>query len=390
MKSLIYLIILIGCIFYGYKIAKKKIYLWLPSYLLWAFNKSWFKEDINGPVHIMFLVADHYEPGPNNEIVKQWVEKYPEIAKKHRDADGRPPRHTWFYPSERAEERFEQLQMLKKLTESGFGEIELHLHHQNDTEESLRQKFRDAKRVYNKVGALITVDEKITFGFVHGDWALDNSIKINNENLCGVNNEITILKEEGCYADFTFPALNTDAQPKKINSIYYAVDDPHTPKSYDTGIEVEADRPPKGDLMIVQGPLSINLRDWISVFYPRIENGEVEGSNPVYVSRVDQWVKTGIHVKGKPDWIFIKIHTHGAISDSMNIFLGNAIDKIYSYLEAKYNDGVNYRLHYVTAREAYNIIKAAEAGLLGNPNHYRDYIIKPYKNTVQQSKRTND
>ena len=174
----------------------KKIYLWLPSYLLWAFNKSWFKEDINGPVHIMFLVADHYEPGPNNEIVKQWVEKYPEIAKKLRDADGRPPRHTWFYPSERAEERFEQLQMLKKLTESGFGEIELHLHHQNDTEESLRQKFRDAKRVYNKVGALITVDEKITFGFVHGDWALDNSIKINNENLCGVNNEITILKKK--------------------------------------------------------------------------------------------------------------------------------------------------------------------------------------------------
>ena len=34
-----------------------------------------------GLVHIMFLVADHYEPGPNNEIVKQWVEKYPEIAK---------------------------------------------------------------------------------------------------------------------------------------------------------------------------------------------------------------------------------------------------------------------------------------------------------------------
>lgn len=338
----------------------------------------------------MFLVADHFEPGPNNEIVKQWVEKYPEIAKKHRDADGRPPRHTWFYPSERVEGRFEQLQMLSELTLSGFGEIELHLHHQNDTEETLRQKFRDAKRVYNKVGALITTDEKITFGFVHGDWALDNSIIINNENLCGVNNEITILKEEGCYADFTFPAINTDAQPKKINSIYYALDDPNSAKSHNTGIDVKVLKPPAGDLMIIQGPLSINFRDWISVFYPRIENGGVEGSNPVYVSRVDQWVKTGIHVKGKPDWIFIKIHTHGAIPGSMDIFLGDAIDQVYSYLETKYNDGTNYCLHYVTAREAYNIIKAAEAGLSGNPNQYRDYIIKPYKNSAQQSKRTND
>lgn len=29
-------------------------------------------------------------------------------------------------------------------------------------------------------------------------------------------------------------------------------------------------------------------------------------------------------------------------------------------------------------RETYNSIKAAEAGLKGNPNEYRDYIIKPY------------
>lgn len=390
MKILICLILVVPCILYVYKIINKKIYIWLPSYLLWTFNKKLFKKNLKRPVHIMFLVADHYEPGPNNEIVKQWVEKYPEITKKHHDADGIPPQHTWFYPSERAEERFEQLQMLSELTFAGFGEIELHLHHQNDTEETLRQKFRDAKRVYNKVGALITVDEKITFGFVHGDWALDNSIIINKENLCGVNNEITILKEEGCYADFTFPAINTDAQPQKINSIYYALDDPNSPKSHNTGIDVKVLKPPYGDLMIIQGPLSINFRDWISVLYPRIENGGVEGSNPVYVSRVDQWVKTGIHVKGKPDWIFIKIHTHGAIPGSMDIFLGDAIDQVYSYLETKYNDGTNYCLHYVTAREAYNIIKAAEAGLSGNPNQYRDYIIKPYKNSVQQSKSTND
>jgi len=50
-------------------------------------------------------------------------------------------------------------------------------------------------------------------------------------------------------------------------------------------------------------------------------------------------------------------------------------------LEIKYNDGQNYVLHYVTAREAYNIVKAAEYGLEGNPNQFRDFIIQPYENS---------
>ncbi|MBU1701410.1 MAG: hypothetical protein KJ970_09520 [Candidatus Eisenbacteria bacterium] len=42
------------------------------------------------------------------------------------------------------------------------------------------------------------------------------------------------------------------------------------------------------------------------------------------------------------------------------------------------NDGVNYRLHYVSAREAYNIVCAAEDVLSGNPSQYLDYEIPPY------------
>jgi hypothetical protein len=34
-------------------------------------------------------------------------------------------------------------------------------------------------------------------------------------------------------------------------------------------------------------------------------------------------------------------------------------------------------LHYVTARELYNIVKAAESGAGGNPGAYRDFVIKP-------------
>ena len=91
---------------------------------------------------------------------------------------------------------------------------------------------------YKKHGIFVTVDENIRFGFVHGNWALDNSIIKNGKNMCGVNNELTILKSLGCFADFTFPATGTMAQPMKINSIYYAKDDPQSPKSYNNGVDV--------------------------------------------------------------------------------------------------------------------------------------------------------
>jgi len=50
---------------------------------------------------------------------------------------------------------------------------------------------------------------------------------------------------------------------------------------------------------------------------------------------------------------------------------------MFSDLERRYNDGVRYALHYVTARETYNIIKAAEAGKTGNPGEYRDFLVPP-------------
>ena len=52
------------------------------------------------------------------------------------------------------------------------------------------------------------------------------------------------------------------------------------------------------------------------------------------------------------------------------------MDDIFSYLESRYNDGINYKLHYMTAREIYNVIKAAEAGEPGSdPQEYKDYRI---------------
>jgi len=61
----------------------------------------------------------------------------------------------------------------------------------------------------------------------------------------------------------------------------------------------------------------------------------------------------------------------------METLLGAPVDAMHTYLERAYNDGSRYVLHYVTAREAYNIVKAAEAGHAGDPGRFRDYQLPP-------------
>ena len=49
----------------------------------------------------------------------------------------------------------------------------------------------------------------------------------------------------------------------------------------------------------------------------------------------------------------------------------------HEHMRERYNDGEKWLLHYVTAREMYNIVRAAEDGHSGNPGDYRDYEVLP-------------
>ena len=338
----------------------------------------------NGPVHVLFCMVDHFEPisaGSTREQqrarMRQWLERYPILARKHLDSDRRPVQHTWFYPGEDYDSEY--LDDLAQLCRQGIGEIELHLHHGHDTTESLRAKFLKAVAQFEKHGALVTQESppRHTYGFIHGNMALDNSR--NDPSVCGVNAEITILKGTGCYADFSMPTAPCVSQTKKINAIYYASDDPAHPKSHDTGVDVEVGRPPVGDLMIIQGPLAFDWHNRKWKIMPRIENAEIQDSNPPSSHRIANWVRQHIHVKGRPEWVIVKVSCHGAEDRSFEYLLGDVADRMYSFLETEYRDRPGCRLHYVTARELYNIVKAAEAGMTGDPGLYRNYVIPPYK-----------
>jgi hypothetical protein len=355
----------------------RNMHQWIGAYLRGGAHRP----PTDRTVHVMFCFVDHFEPmwkgadlPTQRARVDRWCNDYRALAARHRDADGRPPQHTFFYPEE--EYAQEHLDKLASLCADGYGEIEVHLHHDNDTEPNFRASItRFCRVLHERHGALSRdpYDGGLRFGFIHGNWCLDNSRP--DGRWCGLDNELTLLRELGCYADFTLPSAPSDTQTGTINSIYYATDDPHAPKSHDRGVPVRAGRKPTGDLMIVQGPLGLNWRNRRHGVMPRIENSDVRAGCPPTADRVDAWVRTGIHVEGCPEWIFVKIHTHGTQEGDMDTLLGAPVDAMHTHLESRYNDGERYKLHYVTARETYNIIKAAEAGERGDPNEYRDYAL---------------
>ena len=102
-----------------------------------------------------------------------------------------------------------------------------------------RRRSLDFKELLADRHGLLSRDRRtgeLAYGFIHGNWALDNSRP--DGRWCGVNNELDVLRETGCYADFTLPSAPSPTQTRKINSLYYAVDDPAAPRSHDTGVDV--------------------------------------------------------------------------------------------------------------------------------------------------------
>jgi hypothetical protein len=322
------------------------------------------REHTTGTRHVFFCFVDHYEPfwnGADRSVavarVKRWQDRYGRLVDTFRDSSGRPPQHTFFYPQEEYDS--ECLDRIAQMCHAGYGDVEIHLHHNDDTSDGFRDKIESFKRILHEDhGLLHRSGDHVEYGFIHGNWALDNSRP--DGAWCGVNDEITILRETGCYADFTFPSAPDNTQPPIINKIYYATDDPDRPCSHHRGVEATFQSQPRGDLLMITGPLAVNWRS--GRLMPAVENGDIASHNPPTAQRVDLWVDTGISVRGFPDWIFIKVHTHGTQEDNAAMLLGDRSRVLYDHLLKRYNDGREYVMHFVTAREMYECVKAVEKG----------------------------
>ncbi len=305
----------------------------------------------------------------------EWERSFPKFTREFRDVDGAPPKQTFFYPIEQYDA--EILDRLAAICGETGSEVELQLHHDDDHADHLAAVLKEGVDRYRSHGFLGSgPDGAPRFGFVHGNWALDNSDPrcIN----CGVHRELEVLRAAGCYADFTMPSAPHPTQARMVNSIYYARQTDR-PRSHDRGTHARvgstaALRDEADQLLCVQGPLAPNFgwRKWGII--PRLENAELSGANPPTLERFQLWMRQAISVRERPDWVFVKLHTHAGLERNMPAFFGDPARRFHEALAGSLPAGV--RLHYVSAREMVNLIHALEDGCTGSPGDHRDHLVE--------------
>ena len=360
------------------RLQRKNLHTWIGGYAKHLAD-SVRRRRARGPRHLLFAFCDHYEPLHGNARhavgearVRAWEKKYPELASRFVDADGRHPQHSFFFPGEQYSPPF--LDMLGTLASRGFGEVELHLHHDGDTSAKLRRDIPEYLAQLASHGHLSrTADGKLRFGFIHGNWALANAR--HDGRWCGVDDEIPLLFDLGCYADYTFPSAPDECQPNIVNRIYWPDGDFGKKRGYEVGTPARVGEVRRDRILMIEGPIALARRPGkLSV---RIESAAITAADPPTPDRVRTWVEQGIHVEGRPEWVFVKVHTHGAPEDQAASLLGEGGRVLHEELTSRYDDGKDWVLHYVTAREMFNIALAAMAGKDGNPAEYRDFELAP-------------
>ena len=149
------------------------------------------------PLHLVIAVCDHFEPfhdaGKSRamERVHSWDRSFGEITRKYRDSDGEPPKHTFFYPIEQDDD--DVIAGIARLCHATGSDTEIHLHHGSDDAASLARILEQGKEWLARHGLL---GEDRRFAFIHGNWALDNSLPDGLH--CGVSGELGVLRAAGC------------------------------------------------------------------------------------------------------------------------------------------------------------------------------------------------
>jgi glycosyltransferase involved in cell wall biosynthesis len=306
--------------------------------------------------NIWVTMADHYEPrwrGVDFKTalsrVELWRSAWPTIAKRCLpDSAGNPPTYTFFFPEEQYDPQL--VEPLAQMTRNGIADVEVHIHHDGEG----RQNFVDRITTFCKVlhrehGLLRKRHGTLTFGFIHGSWALDNSRF--DGRCCGLKDEIRILKDLGCYADFTMPSGHSSTQARMVNTIYYCKGDPNRRKSYDQGAAVRIGGGIEGDLLMIPGPLGIRWKDRLM---PRMETGEIAGDNLVTPYRVSRWADLAPRIGGNA---FIKLYTHGAQENNSAVLLRDQLESTFSLLAAEAHRR-GCAIYFVSAWQMYQAIDA--------------------------------
>ena len=293
--------------------------LWFPAYL-----RDRARNLIPRPPakRLWVAITDHYEPwggGVSAQVaadrVAAWQKRWPAIASAAPlDATGRPPCYTFFYPQE--EYDFTTIEALAELSRTGITDVEIHIHHDKDTAAGFTEKMTTfCSRLHNDHGLLRHHNGRLVFGFIHGNWALGNSLP--GGARCGVIGEMQLLRDLGCYADFTMPSFPSPSQSRIINKIYWATGDTTKPRAYDTGIEATVGGGVHDGLLMITGPTGLLYEKRLT---PWLDAGELAHHAVPSAYRVKRWLEFAPRIG---DDMFIKLFAHGAREDNAEVLLGS-------------------------------------------------------------------
>lgn len=338
--------------------------------------------------HVIFTIANHFEPSWSSSGLlpldeqKKALDAYHKIARRSgeslRDHDGTKFRHTNFFPGEQYDR--ELVAQIAGMQAEGLGEVEIHLHHgveKPDTSENLRRQlteFRD--RLAEEHLCLSRLDDAGApmYAFVHGNLALGNSA---GGAFCGVDDELRILAETGCYVDMTLPSAPDRSQVPMLNKIYECGLPLDQPAPHRTGRRVEINGKFPQLPLIFTGPLVFNWSRRIKGLpVPRVSDGGLVYNQPMDLARFKRWLSANITVRGNSEWVFIKLYCHGFFAHDQKASIGeDAVGFFERIIENGERTGA-YKVHFASAREATNMVFAAIDGKRGNPHDFRDYRLK--------------
>ncbi len=332
--------------------------LWVPGLLQsWWRDRRWQPSPASAPT-VWLMFTDHFEPcggGVSHAIalerVDRWMQHWPLFASEVRDSFERRPQYTFFYPAEEYDR--EVVDRLADLVHGGIADVEVHLHHDHDTPANFLRTLEEFVTRLRRDHGLLRLGPggKPAWCFIHGNWALDNSHP--EGRWCGLDNELTLLKEAGCRADFTLPSAPSGCQTSLVNAIYWAVDDPSRPKSHDTGRLLRpGEAPPDDALLMVQGPLTVRRHPKYHLL-PNLEVGELAGYALPSRARARAWLRAAPRVGNH---IFLKLFGHGAPErNALPLIEGGGLRRCLE-LVREACDERGYRLGFVTAWEATTLL----------------------------------
>jgi hypothetical protein len=359
---------------------------WLVRYP-YSRLRSFLEQTAFEKKHIIITVANHFEPGWSENGVldhrtqMRRIDDYRKLAHSIgdavRDADGTKFRHTNFYPAEQYHPDI--LDQMAAMQAEGLGEVEVHLHHgveRPDNADNLRAtlvEFRDTLVEQHRCLSRVNGSDMPMYAFVHGNLALANSC---GGRFCGVDNEMEILQETGCYADFTLPSAPDESQVAVLNSIYQCAGPLDRPVPHAIGKRVTVYRNHLQLPLIFTGPLVFNwTRRMGGVPVPRLDDGALTSNQVLDANRFRRWTSANVTVAGKSNWIFVKLYCHGFFDGDQSACIGEDAKRFFGEMVEQGERGGAYTVHFATAREAFNIATAAVDGKTGSPNEWRDYRL---------------